>query len=388
MNSLSSNGTKNHATKPPPPPVVAVRLKKTSVEVIRGGCEALGGGKKSQMTMVSKKSVRNAVEVLTNSEPELNSMIVCTYPETYPDDGRIVKAHHKALLEAMRRKFGDFSYFTAVEYQSRGAPHLHIAVSLKLDDYGSPVTLKRKKAGRRYPAFQTVKSQQDWLFSTWLEIISKPDIAYNGEPLDWSGIDEDDLEAMEKAYHHYNAGFSWEVMRDKDGAKRYLVKELTGLKRYQKTIPEGFKNPGRHFLYSHDMIFDPKNAITFVVDDLELRTHLEKAGWKFLPSSDKLLPKFLWNVASDLAITLVEAGLQPVKGGLDALKKYFDHRIYQFVTPSTEGSNAIAEGWRVHRIVKHWEAEKKRYQRFLWAIDPDPPPIGPPVQPQGLQLAF
>lgn len=384
MNSLSSNGTKNQTTKPPPPPIVGVRLKKTSVEVIRGATEALGGGRKSKMICISKKSIRNAVEVLTNSDPELSSMIVCTYPEQYPDDGRIVKAHHKALLAAVSHKFGDISYFTAIEYQSRGAPHFHMALSLKLDDLGQVVTLKRKKSGRRYPAFQTVKSQQDWLFNTWLEIISKPDIAYNGEPLEWSGIDDEDLEAMQKAYHQYNAGFSWEVMRDKDGAKRYLVKELTGLKRYQKAIPDDFKNPGRHFLYSHDMIFDPKNSITFVLDDLELRTHLEKCGWKFLPSPEKLLPKFLWNVAADLAISLIEAGLSPVKGGLDALKKYCDHRIYQFVTPSTEMSNAIAEGWRVHRIVKHWEAEKRRYQRYLWATDPDPPPM----QPKPLQLAF
>jgi hypothetical protein len=340
------------------------------------------------MVAISKKSIRNAIEILTNSDPELNSMIVCTYPEQYPDDGRIVKAHHKGLLEAIRRKLDDFSYFTAIEYQSRGAPHLHIAISINLADIGSVVDLKRKKAGRRFPTFQTVKLQQDWLFETWLEIISKPDIAYNGETLEWSGIDEDDRAAMEKAYHQYNAGFSWEVMRDKDGAKKYLVKELTGLKRYQKAIPEGFKNPGRHFLYSHDMIFDDKNGVTFILDDLELRQHLEKSGWKFCPSPEKILPKFLWNAAAALAISLVESGFRPVTGGLEKLKQYADLRMSQFVTDVTHKANWIAEGWRVHRIIKSWEAEKKRYQRFLWANPPNGPPDSPAAQPKALQLAF
>jgi hypothetical protein len=325
---LSSNGTKDHATKPPSPPIVGIRLKKTSTEVIRASTEPLGGGPKADMTIVTRKSINNAVDVLVNAEPELNSMIVCTYPETYPDDGRIVKAHHKAMLEAIRRKFGEISYFTAIEYQRRGAPHFHVAISLDLYGLGEVISLKRKKSGRRYPTFQTVKEVQDWAIDTWIEIISKPDISYNGEKLEWCGVDDDDIEQMRKAYNKYNSGFSWEVMRKKDGAKRYLVKELSGLKSYQKTIPQGYTHPGRHFLYSNDMIFDQRNALTFVLDEGELRNLL--ADWKYLPEPDKPLFKQLWGTATNLAVKLIEAGYNPVKGSIEALRKYADLRMTTF----------------------------------------------------------
>ncbi len=358
------------ATKPPPPIVIGVRLKKTSAEVIRAGAEPIGGGSKEEMTVVTRKTVKNAVEVLTNSEQELNSMMVCTYPETYPDDGRIVKAHHKVMLEAIRRKFGDFSYFTAIEYQSRGAPHFHVGLSfdLALLGQGEIISLKRKKSGRRYPAFQTVKPIQDWAFETWLEIIAKPDISYNGEPLEWSGIDEEDEAAMRKAYNQYNAGFSWEVMREKNGATRYFVKELTGLKLYQKTIPQGYKHPGRHFLYSTDMRFDDENAITFIVDDGRLRELLQVAGWKYLPEEGKPLYKYLWNSAADLAVALIQAGYRPVKAGLDALKRFADRRLLYFVS----GDLIDWAAWNAdvdlyHKAKAHWENEVKSIiKRLEW----------------------
>lgn len=330
MKSLSSNGTNPHATKPPLPVVIGIRLKKTTAEVIRAATEPMGGGQREKVTVISSSAIKNAVEVLTNADPELNSMIVATYPETFPDDGRIVKAHHKALKQAIKRKFGDYSYFTAIEYQKRGAPHFHQGLSINLADLGEITTLQRKNMTRRKPTFQTVKPVQDWAFEIWLEIISKPDISYDGELLDWSGLDEEDIEAMRKAYYHYNAGFSWEVMREKDGAKRYFVKELTGLKLYQKTIPEGFENPGRHFLYSPDMRFDEDDAITFILPETKIRELLETAGWQYLPEPGKPLYKHLWNAAAGLAVALIEAGFQPVKHSLDALRRFADHRMFVF----------------------------------------------------------
>lgn len=366
MSDLSSNGTKNHATKPPPPVIVGVRLKKTTAEVIRAASEPLGGGPKAKMSVISRKSITNAVEVLTNAEPELESMIVATYPETYPDDGRIVKAHHKGLNEAIRRKLGDYSYFTAVEYQKRGAPHFHQGTSFNLADYGPVISLKRKQMSRRKPTFQTVKELQDWAFEAWLEIIAKPDIAYNGEPLNWSGLDEADLEMMRKAYYHYNAGFSWEIMREKDGAKRYFVKELTGLKLYQKTIPAYFQNPGRHFLYSHDMLFDEANEINFAIGGDRLRELLDISGWKYVPEDGKPLYKYLWNAASGLAVALIEAGYKPLQNSLKALKEYTDQRVVAFADMTDELTQKAA-GAGIFGYAKeaaaYWQTVKQGYER-------------------------
>ncbi|MCK6627833.1 MAG: helitron helicase-like domain-containing protein [Anaerolineae bacterium] len=357
---------------------MGIRLKKTTAEVIRAAIEPLGGGKREKVTLISSSAIKNAIEVLTNSDPELNSMIVATYPDCYPDDGRIVKAHHKALHQAIKRKFGGFSYFTAIEYQKRGAPHFHQGLSVSLADFGEVVTLKRHSMTRRKPTFQTNKPLQDWAFETWLEIISKPDISYNGESLDWAGLDDDDIEMMRKAYYEYNAGFSWEVMREKDGAKRYFVKELTGLKLYQKKIPAEFSNPGRHFLYSRDMIFDPEDAMVFILPEGKIRELLEAAGWEYLPDPGKPLYKNLWNAAAGLAVALIQAGYQPVKSSLDALKRYADQRMVAFFDPlQLAEAGAMAYAKSVGRYNAHWNQFKQRlaraayWENVLWT--------GPPV---------
>lgn len=367
MNSLSSNGTKQHATKPPAPVIVGLRLKKTTAEVIRAATEPIGGGKREKCTVISSSSIKNAVEVLTNADPELSSMIVATYPETYPDDGRIVKAHHKALRQALDRKIGDYSYFTAIEYQKRGAPHFHQGLSVNLGDLGEVITLKRKSMTRRKPTFQTVKPLQDWAFEAWVDIISKPDISYNGEPLEWSGLDDEDIEQMRKAYYQYNAGFSWEVMREKDGAKRYFVKELTGLKLYQKTIPSDFQNPGRHFLYSKDMVFDPEEAIIFILPEGEIRQMLEAAEWQYIPEDGKPLYKRLWNAAAGLAVSLIQAGYEPVKGSIEALRKYADHRMVMFSDPlqlAQDGEMAYLKSVGRYNIL--WNNFKQRMARAAY----------------------
>lgn len=367
MESLSSNGTKVETTKPPPPVIIGIRLKKTTAEVIRAAIEPLGGGKRQKCTIISSSSIKNAVEVLTNADPELNSMIVATYPDTYPADGRIVKEHHTRLRKAIAHKVGGYSYFTAIEYQGRGAPHFHQGLSINLADFGEVITLKRHSMTRRKPTFQTAKPLQDWAFETWVEIISKPDISYNGEPLDWAGLDDDDIEAMRKAYYHYNAGFSWEVMREKDGAKRYFVKELTGLKRYQKIIPPEYKNPGRHFLYSKDMIFDDDDAIIFLLPEGKIRELLDVSGWKYTPAPDKPLYKRLWNAAAGLAVALIEAGYQPVKSSLDALKKYADLRSFVLSDLSEwteEAEMAFLKGLRDANL--HWNNIKSKLARVAY----------------------
>jgi len=354
--------------------MVAIKLKKTTSEVIRTSIEQRGGGRRGRITEISQASIKNAKEILANADPELNSMVVATYGKTWPADGRVVNAHHKALSQAIERRFGSFSYFTAKEYQKRGAPHLHKALSIDLAKQGEVITLKRKKSGRRCLAFQTVQWAQDWAFETWLDIIRKPNPRYNGVQLEWPGLSAEDEQAMRKAYTVYNAGFAWEVMRVKDGAKRYLVKELGGLKGYQKQIPDDIEHPGRHFLYSRDMKFNEDEAIYFVISEAEARALLERAGWGYLPEEHKPLYKRLWNTAAILATELIKAGYQPIKGCIEQLRQYSDLRMWWFADRTAEAWKAINQwadfrmGWK---SVRHWEAVKRRMiydERWAYAM--------------------
>jgi hypothetical protein len=332
--------------------------------VLRASVDQQGGGVRQAVTEISRNSIKNAVEVLANADPELNSMMVCTYPETFPTDGRIVKSHFKRLRQAIERRFGAFSYFAAVEYQQRGAPHLHIALSFNLRDLGPVVKLKRRKMSRRHPFFETVPELQNWAFRAWKDIISKPDPVYNGVKLDWVGLDGDDLASMDAAYHQHNAGFSWEVMREKNGASRYFVKELSGLKGYQKTIPDGFLNPGLHFLYSRDMKFDEEQAIDFLVTEAEIRELLNEIKWNYLPSPDKVLFKRLWNTAAELGIKLIERGYIPIgKNTLEAIKTFTDLRMDIFVdrTSNVYQQALQYKGFElIMTAIDHWNRVKRK----------------------------
>lgn len=48
-----------------------------------------------------------------------------TYPADFPCDGRIVREHRHAIIRKLRRH-GMKEYTTVLEFQERGAPHIHI----------------------------------------------------------------------------------------------------------------------------------------------------------------------------------------------------------------------------------------------------------------------
>lgn len=307
------------------PAVVAVEVYRNDVRVVRASQSRKGGGKKEKIKEISMSSIKNAKHIIANSEPDLPSLMTFTYPETFPGDGRIVKTHFRAIEHRARRRFGKFSYFACVEYQKRGAPHLHVGASIDLEKLGEVVELTRMGDWDRKPKFQTHKPTQDWLFKAWLGVIGG-----SGE-FGWKGLPDTDVEAMSNAYYYCNAGVSWEMMKKDNGAKLYLVKELSALKGYQKKVPKGFKNPGRHFLYSRDM--KPVVVETFPVSDKLVRKMLREIGWKWLPGDDRPLYRDLWNVAAELAIKLVEAGIDPLKrGSLEELRslseKYAKSKVY------------------------------------------------------------
>ena len=335
------------------PPVVAIEVYRNDVRIVRASQPYNGGGVRRACTEISASSIKNAQHIISNSEPELPSLITLTYPETYPIDGRVVKAHFRALKERIRRKFGDYSYFCCQEYQKRGAPHLHIATNIDLRQCGE-ITKLHRGAGQRRPAFETHKPTQDWLFSAWAEIVS------NDLPeLDWWGVTDNDLQAMGQAYNGHNSGVSWEMMRKDNGAKLYLVKELSALKGYQKEIPDDFENPGRHFLYSPDM--KPSAILTLEATEQVIRQLLHELAWKWLPAANRPLYRDLWNVSSELVVKMLESGsnvLDPEH--LHALRQYSDLRCQQFTDWAAAEMQAwTAETKRLRDALDYWTHRKR-----------------------------
>lgn len=63
-----------------------------------------------------------------NFRDDFTVMVTLTYPDEFPLDGRQVKAHFRAFIERLRRTnwFEEHSLVWFLEFQARGAPHLHL----------------------------------------------------------------------------------------------------------------------------------------------------------------------------------------------------------------------------------------------------------------------
>jgi hypothetical protein len=130
--------------------------------------------------------------VLFNAGVEWRTFVHLTYPADFPKDGRIVKRHLHAFLDAARR-LGMRFYVWVLEFQSRGAPHFHL-----LADLG------------REQGFS-----KEWVAVTWARV---------------AGADQ-------------RAGTRVDAVYDQARAVAYLVAYLAKVE--QKVVPAGFENVGR-----------------------------------------------------------------------------------------------------------------------------------------------
>lgn len=154
----------------------------------------------TSFSAVAAKRLRRYID---NYYTDFKNMITLTYGEIFPTDGREVKSHLRAFWERLRRhepldaRLQHTSWMAAhsavwwIEYQERGAPHIHILTT-------------------------------GWLEKTW---IAKA----------WSDITGGDLYACSRV----------EALRSPDSAGSYAAKYAA--KEEQHTVPQGFTNCGRHW---------------------------------------------------------------------------------------------------------------------------------------------
>ena len=157
--------------------------------------------KREEIVTFSEAARKRLAFIASNSECEFLTMITLTYPREWTRDGRQVKRHLQAFIKRLKRKFEgfQFEYLWFLEFQKRGAPHIHFLVDI---DSG--------------------KIQKDWMSLAWYEIVN-------------SG-----------SHDHYRAGTRVEALR-KPGAW-YAVKYAR--KATQKIVPKDYRNVGRFYGYS------------------------------------------------------------------------------------------------------------------------------------------
>ncbi|GAG94775.1 unnamed protein product, partial [marine sediment metagenome] len=197
-----------------------------------------------------------------NTDIDLVTLVTLTYPRVYPCDGKAVKKHLNTFLTWIRKRNKGVSYLWFLEFQRRGAPHIHMMLSCGLP----------RKATEKIAAYREIAQR-------WYTIVDSKDI------------------------RHLKAGTRTERIRTQDGARHYAVKYAS--KMAQKNVPPDFQNVGRFWGCSRDV--PPKPQASVILDDATARTVLD--GWKWYRGNDFPLYHTLYNTTERFLafIRLVES---------------------------------------------------------------------------------
>lgn len=167
------------------------------------------GGSRQNVFHFSDSSRRRLLHVCRNSGHHIKSQFCLTYHEAWPLDGKEVKANLNHFLTCFKRAFGnDSKYLWVLEFQKRGAPHIHFFSDL-----------------------EPCRERQRTLTDIWVVTVL--------------GLDADS--SAYKFHNHSSNFFSWNMRSGKYLSKEYLEKSV------QKGVPENFQNVGRFWGHSRNM---------------------------------------------------------------------------------------------------------------------------------------
>ena len=184
--------------------------------------------------------------VAANSDVSFTSMITLTYPREFPNDGRDVKRNLVAFRKCLARRLLELEYLWFLEFQRRGAPHIHILLR-----------------GAR-----VCSTMQQWVSETWYRICGTGD------------------------ERHLRAGTRLERVRSPNGARNYAVKYAH--KMTQKHVPENYRNVGRFWGCTKNVKPVVKSEHVCTNDDLV--GALEAGGWHWM-HSDQVRFKTLYGAS-------------------------------------------------------------------------------------------
>jgi hypothetical protein len=234
---------------------------------------------RTEITEFSAHSRQRLAFIANNTPIEFQSMITLTYPHVFPTDGFICKWHLDRFREALEREFGKFEYLWFDEWQKRGALHFHLQIDIDIKLHGDLVAKWRHGGKKKYI---TVESVHQWASKTWTRIIHKElklyrdnkGVIYNKQD-DNGGRElvaywQPDM-TLSRVKDSYRSGISFEPIRERDGARHYVVKYATKME--QKIVPPNFTHVGR-FWGCSKAVRDIKPVAKLVTTEPMLKTVL------------------------------------------------------------------------------------------------------------------
>lgn len=213
------------------------------------------------VTEFTKSSRKRLAFVASNTQAEFASMVTLTYPKKYPNDGTKVKRHLKLFIQRCRRRWEPLGYLWFLEFQRRGAPHLHVLLTCKV-----------------------VTKDKLWASGTWYEIVDSGDIK------------------------HLSAGTRTERIRKPNGARHYVVKYAFKMK--QKKVPKKFRNVGRFWGHSKNVKPEPILPPAYIYSKSQLYQILK--AWGYVNTLKQRPLSVLYNASTDAMAILKFEDFQPI----------------------------------------------------------------------------
>jgi hypothetical protein len=203
-----------------------------------------GGGKRKPISELTCKARGRMRHNAVNSDTTADGMLVLTYPEEWPLDGKETKRHLDNFFRDMRRKFGDaFAWFWFMEFQLRGAPHIHVLTSGPVHGSFKQKVVHVRGCNKRCGV--TLANPLGNMRKKASDSHDRCRVVYKGDAPDWvawhwlAAIDA----TRDSAACAFNLGGIWSPIHSPDGARAYVGKEAD--KTWQKEVPSDFQNVGR-----------------------------------------------------------------------------------------------------------------------------------------------
>lgn len=228
-------------------------------------------GDRKMIKELTAKSRKLLAFTVTATTSEFNSIITLTYGSDFPIDGKAVKSQLNSFLVWLRR-YGCESYVWFLEFQARGAPHIHILTDIPEIELRDRMNLAIAWLGAQgYDLSKTVPVQ------------TLPDgqRVFRSTPHRLKQIND-----MLKVAIHPK---TWEDVREPAGAKHYCLKYA--MKTYQKEVPTFYQNVGRFWGVSTLVRDNIRPLEQWDLNEETLRDLLKVAGSWY--AEKPFIPKYL-----------------------------------------------------------------------------------------------
>lgn len=223
-------------------PVCQAIVRGKTVQVKREGKSGGGGGSETQKRRgVRKFTTRSKTRLaflVSETETEFASLLTLTFGENYPRDGKDTKKLLNGFLTWLRA-VGDVDYCWFLEFQNRGAPHIHLLLTCHHEE-----ELHGKIA-------------ENWARSNKRNL----------------GLSEGQASKIKTQHKRPQV---WEDIKSRDGAIKYVTKYA--LKSEQKIVPKHYRNVGRFWGASQAVRKSVPEGIEIDVTEDELRDWLAVHG--------------------------------------------------------------------------------------------------------------